>query len=138
MNEIEKCRIRLAHWKDHNIDHVKGYEEVARIIEELGVAKAPEMIRRGICFVEAANVEFEKALKALGTPDSTEGESPAVPQADTSHTHCHGHHHEHSHQHEPSDHHHEHSHEHGQCDHHDHHHTHGSVAHRPGHDDPSD
>jgi hypothetical protein len=113
MNEAEKCRIRLAHWKDHNADHVKGYEEVARTLEGLGAPEAAAMIRKGISHVDAANAEFDNALKALAAL-SPAAESAAPADAPSPHKHAHAH--EHSHDHE-----HEHCHQHG----HDHDHPHG-------------
>jgi hypothetical protein len=135
MNETEKCKIRLAHWKDHNADHVKGYEEVARVLDELEVPKAAEMIRRGICFVEAANVEFEKALKSIDSAAVPAGAAPVQSEAGSGHVHIHGHQHEHEHSHDHSHDHshaetHEHGHQHEHCgDHHHHHHTSGPDAH---------
>ncbi len=103
MDDIQKSKIRMAHWIDHNIDHVRGYKEVAEILDKTGHSTAAEKIRRGIGLIEAANNEFESAMIELS------------PEGDAVHGHGHDAHHEHSHEHA-----HEHSHEHD----HDHHHAH--------------
>ena len=83
MDEIQKCTIRLKHWIDHNLDHLKGYEEVARTLENEGVTAAAEQIRIGIKLIEDANAAFRNALSEL--PEQTE------------HTHEHDHGHSHDH-----------------------------------------
>lgn len=100
MDEIQKSRIRLEHWIDHNLDHLKGYSEVADLLEKSGRADSAEKIRKGIVLTEAANDEFQKALADL--PES-------------------GHHHhgEESHAHAHSD---DSGHGHHGHDHHGHHH----------------
>ena len=77
MDDIQKCAIRLKHWIDHNIDHLKGYEEVAQILENEGVKIAVEEIRKGIRLIEDANAAFGNALGELPEP--------------TEHTHVHDH-----------------------------------------------
>jgi hypothetical protein len=110
MDDVQKSRIRLAHWIDHNIDHVQGYKEVADILVKTGQSSAAEKIRRGIGLIQAANQEFESAMIEL----SLEGEQV--------HSHDHdAHHHDHSHDHP-----HEHSHE---------HHNHSGHSHSHSHED---
>jgi hypothetical protein len=110
MDDIQKSKIRLAHWVDHNIDHVRGYKEVADILEKAGHSTAADKIRRGIGLVESANHEFESAMIEL----SPEGEEVRMEVHDAKH---HGHSHEHQHEHS-----HEHSHEHDRHSGHSHSH----------------
>jgi hypothetical protein len=110
MDDVQKSKIRLAHWIEHNIDHVRGYKEVADILDKAGQPSAAGKIRRGISLIEAANDEFESAMIELS------------PEGKQVHAHDHGgEHHEHSHEH-AHDHSHEHSHEHAH--HSDHSHSH--------------
>jgi hypothetical protein len=96
MDDIQKSKVRLAHWIDHNVDHLKGYREVAALLEGEGNHEVASTIRRGIELIESANKEFEKALKDLS---ALAGEPP-------SHEHAHGHDgmhdHDHDHKHKHS------------------------------------
>lgn len=99
MDDIEKSRVRLVHWIEHNLEHVKGYNEVAQILERDGFHSASEKIRHGVKLIEAANEEFETALAGLNSP----GEGVSVSKHEESHgqahEHSHGHGHEHPHKH---------------------------------------
>ncbi len=88
MDDIQKSRIRLKHWIDHNFEHIKGYHEVAQLLDNTGCSAAAEMIRRGTRLIEDANTEFGKALESIGGTD----ESAC---AGDSEGHSHGHSHRH-------------------------------------------
>ncbi len=86
MDDIEKSRIRLKHWIEHNIEHMKGYDEVAQILEKNEFKAAADMIRRGTRLIGDANLEFEKAFKAIAGENSSKfGSSEAL----SSETHSH-------------------------------------------------
>lgn len=87
MDDVQKSKIRMAHWIDHNVDHMGGYKEVADILYKTGHASAAEKIRRGIALVEKANDEFESAMIDLSSVD------------EPVHGHDRGDRHEHSHDH---------------------------------------
>jgi hypothetical protein len=99
MDDIQKSKVRLAHWIDHNVDHLKGYREVAALLEGEGNLAVASTIRRGIELIESANKEFEKALQDLsalaGQPHSHE--HPHDPGHDRRHGHDAAHDHEHKH-----------------------------------------
>jgi hypothetical protein len=97
MDDIEKSRVRLIHWIEHNVEHLKGYNEVALILEKDGLTSASDSIRRGVSLIEAANEEFGTALAGLSAP--TEEISPSESEAATGHAHGHGHGHGHGHKH---------------------------------------
>ncbi|MFH1112818.1 MAG: hypothetical protein V1792_02760 [Pseudomonadota bacterium] len=90
MDNLEKSRIRLTHWIDHNLDHLRGYSEVAATLEAEGVHSAAEKIRQGIRLIEEANSEFTKALAEI---------SKAAGNNHVHHSHSHEHGGEHSHSH---------------------------------------
>ena len=92
MDDIQKSRIRLKHWIDHNFEHIKGYDEVAQLLDNKDCSSAAEMIRRGTRLIEDANTEFEKALESIGGESEQAEES--APGAD-SEGHSHGHSHRH-------------------------------------------
>jgi len=102
MDDIQKSMIRLAHWIDHNRDHVKGYLEVMEILEREGLKDAAGLVRRSIDLIEQANGKLEQALALLrGAEHGTDEPHEAA-------------HHKHSHRHShdgPSDHGHAHVHD---------------------------
>jgi hypothetical protein len=121
MDDVQKSRIRMAHWIDHNIDQVQGYKEVADILDKAGHSRAAENIRKGIGLIESANHEFESAMTEL----APEGEH-AHGNDEGAHAHAHSHEHTHGHSHEhPHEHAHEHPHEHSHDHAHGHHHHSG-------------
>ncbi len=65
MDNVKKSRIRLTHWIDHNVDHLKGYEEVAQTLEQEGRPDAAIRVRQGIRMIQEANDEFRAALEHL-------------------------------------------------------------------------
>jgi hypothetical protein len=95
MDDIERSRIRLIHWIEHNLEHVKGYNEVAQILERDGFTSASGKIRRGVSLIEAANEEFESALAGLSAP----AEEASASGHESAHGHAHEHGHGHSHKH---------------------------------------
>jgi hypothetical protein len=92
MDNVEKSRIRLTHWIDHNLDHLRGYNEVASVLETEGQGPAAERIRKGIRLIEEANSEFTKALADMGR-------AAGAVEHDHEHSHSHSHSHSHGHGH---------------------------------------
>ncbi|MEW6351673.1 MAG: hypothetical protein AB1646_21705 [Thermodesulfobacteriota bacterium] len=71
---MEKSRIRLTHWIDHNVDHLKGYEEVAQALEHEGRLEAAGRVRQGMRMIQEANDEFRAALSHLPTQSNACGQ----------------------------------------------------------------
>ncbi len=90
MDDIQKSMIRLRHWIDHNLDHMKGYDEVAQLLDKNNFSASADMIRRGTRLIEEANSEFEKALESLVGEDQTASKSGAG-TGSISHSHRHSH-----------------------------------------------
>lgn len=115
MDDVQKCRVRLAHWIDHNLDHLKGYLEVAQILEAGGHEESAVKIREGIRLIESANAQFQKALAGVSL------ETEEASGHDHAGTHSHPHVHEHTHVHCHDDvQGHSHAHSHGHSDEHAH------------------
>jgi hypothetical protein len=129
MDELTKCSIRLTHWLDHNIEHLKGYEEVAARLSENGMTAAAQKVQEAIRLVLQANDLFAKALEDLckNVPDALQSQGAVHSHPHVhKHTHEHTHHHEHPHAHEGLDEHpHAHDHDHAAHDHEPHEHAHG-------------
>lgn len=96
MDDIQKSRIRLVHWIEHNVEHLKGYDEVATTLEREGLHSVAAKIREGIHLIEAANSEFQKALGEL---PGMVGQAETMGKEHHTHSHSHGEGHEHSHEH---------------------------------------
>ncbi len=121
MDDVKKSAIRLTHWIDHNLDHLKGYDEMAQVLEKEGVIEAAKHVRKGMGFIEEANAAFVKALSLLSKEDDKAPCSREAGAEEHKHSHVHDHSHEHSHDHE-------HCHDHGHPHEHDghgHDHSHG-------------
>jgi uncharacterized protein Yka (UPF0111/DUF47 family) len=106
MDDVQKGRIRLTHWIDHNLDHLKGYAEVAETMEQHGFHEASEKIRRGMKLIEDANTELAKAVTAISRSEENSNEPDQF-----SHIGHHGHHQGHEHGPSESEGHHHHGHE---------------------------
>jgi hypothetical protein len=81
MNEIEKLRVLLPHWIEHNGEHAKEFREWA---DRAGPAK--EHILAAAELVEEANDHLAEALEQVGGPLE---QGPMVEE--------HGHHGHHNH-----------------------------------------
>ena len=88
MDRVEKSRVRLTHWIDHNLDHLRGYGEVAAILETEGLDSAAKKIKQGIRLIEEANSER--------SPWQLAEISRELGNGAVAHTHAQGHSHEHS------------------------------------------
>lgn len=95
MDDVQKGTVRLTHWIEHNLDHLRGYSEVAQTMEQHGLTAASERIRQGMKLIEDANAEFTRALTVISKHWSTNDD----PQKSHGDSHDHGHHH-HDHHHE--------------------------------------
>jgi len=108
MDDIQKSRVRLIHWIDHNVEHLKGYGEAATTLEKEGLNGVAGKVRQGIRMIEAANTEFRKALTELS---ALTGQDATMTEAHHTHSHTHEEGHEHSRHHS-----HEHGHSHNHND----------------------
>lgn len=95
MDDLQKSRVRLSHWIDHNLEHLKGYEEVAQLLEKQGSVEAAGCIREGMRQMKAANQEFEKAAALLPLGDAQEAHEGL--HGECGHHHGHGYEHTHGH-----------------------------------------
>ena len=102
MDEIQKSRIRLSHWIDHNKDHLKGYADVADALEAEGLQVAAETIREGIALIEAANEKFRAVQALLPGEEGVKDEGGHGAHSHESGSHA-GHHHSHDHDHHHGD-----------------------------------
>lgn len=91
MNDIEKLRVLLPHWIDHNSEHASEFREWAG---RAGAAEAH--IEAAADLMEEANARLAEALEAVGGPLE---HGPLVEDAGHEHGHAHAHGHEHGSEH---------------------------------------
>ena len=66
MNEIEKLRILLPHWVEHNVEHVSDLRTWAERVRALGEERLAAYIEAAAQRMEDANRELESAAEHLG------------------------------------------------------------------------
>lgn len=122
MDAVSKSSIRLVHWIEHNMEHLKSYAEVAETLEKEGSVEAAKKMKDAMQLIKEANLLFEQALDSLGTnPCHDHSREGAPPEHGHPQKHIHKHIVEHTHQHD-------HTHEHccGESPAHGHDHEHES------------
>jgi hypothetical protein len=62
-NDVEKLRVLLPHWIEHNGEHASEFRQWAG-----RASVAEEMILEAAVLVEEANTRLEEALEKLGGP----------------------------------------------------------------------
>ena len=65
MDAMEKARIRLEHWIEHNDHHQEEYENFAQELVELGKTESAALIRQMITLNDKATECLRQALQAL-------------------------------------------------------------------------
>jgi hypothetical protein len=68
MNEIEKLRVLLPHWIEHNAEHSAEFREWAERARQAEHGDAAWEVRVAAENLEAANDALEAALEKLGGP----------------------------------------------------------------------
>lgn len=85
MDNVEKLRVMLQHWIDHNQGHVEEFEKWRKTMADEGQMVLADHITEAVRSMASVNAQLGKALHAAGGPktDAEEGH------------HHHGHHHHH-------------------------------------------
>ena len=65
MEFIEKARIRIEHWINHNEDHLQEYEPFAHELASAGKNESARYIREMTALIAQSNDCLRRALKAL-------------------------------------------------------------------------
>jgi hypothetical protein len=73
MNEVDKLRVLLPHWLEHNEEHAADFARWAATVEEAGQREAAAQIRSAIEHMEQANEALRAALGTLGGAIAVEG-----------------------------------------------------------------
>jgi hypothetical protein len=72
MENVEKLRVMLQHWIEHNMGHVEEFEKWQATMTEDGQPSLAIHIADAIKTMGEVNVQLEKALEEAGGP-SEEG-----------------------------------------------------------------
>ena len=88
MENVEKLRVLLQHWIDHNKGHVDEFENWRKLMTDENQDKLAGHITEAIKLMATVNAELGKALHEVGGPKAGEEEH-----------HHHHHHHDHDHNH---------------------------------------
>ncbi len=87
MDNVEKLRVMLQHWIEHNKGHMDEFEKWRGTMSTEGRTSLADHIQKTVELMGSVNVELEKALKEAG----------GAKQHEDHHHHDHhgGHHHHH-------------------------------------------
>ena len=86
MDNVEKLRVMLQHWIEHNKGHMEEFDKWRGTMTEEGRTSLAEHIKKTIELMASVNTELEKALEETGGAKHDE---------DHHHHHDHDHHHHH-------------------------------------------
>ena len=65
LTEMEKLRVLLPHWIEHNVEHMAGFRQWAAKAKESGQEAAAEQIEVAVERTEACNETLAAALEEL-------------------------------------------------------------------------
>jgi hypothetical protein len=65
MEAIEKAKIRLEHWIDHNEHHYEEYSTFADELEKYGKTESARYVREMMALTAKSNTCLKEALKFL-------------------------------------------------------------------------
>ena len=65
MDEIEKSKILLNHWIEHNETHIKSYKEWAEKLKEMGYNEISQKIKEAADIILIVNEKFKQAEEML-------------------------------------------------------------------------
>jgi len=86
MDNVEKLRVMLQHWIEHNKGHVEEFAKWQKTMTEEGHNSLADHIAEAVKTMATVNTQLSKALDEAGGPKSDD---------DDDHHHHHGHHHHH-------------------------------------------
>ncbi len=84
MDNVEKLRVMLQHWIEHNKGHVEEFEKWQQTMNDEGQVALADQIAEAVQTMATVNAQLSKALDAAGGAKADKEED---------HHHHHGHHH---------------------------------------------
>lgn len=99
VSDIDKLRVLLPHWQEHNAAHADEYRTWAERARAAGEPHVAEHLATAVVKLESINRELMSALVHIGGA-ATAGEYDLTPSQHHHHDHTHDHHgHDHDHRH---------------------------------------
>lgn len=71
MTVIEKLRVLLPHWMEHNSEHAREYRTWAELVRQADKASLAKHIEAAAEKMEDANRDLEGVFELLGGPTET-------------------------------------------------------------------
>ena len=68
LSDIEKLRVLLPHWLEHNKSHGAEFCQWAEMISAAGDTETAALIRQAAEYLEKADAALSQALESLGGP----------------------------------------------------------------------
>ena len=68
MNDLEKLRVLLVRWVDHNLEHAQEFRQWARRAQEFGSEEAASKLEAAAQEMKVLNNILQTALELLGGP----------------------------------------------------------------------
>jgi hypothetical protein len=68
MNDVEKLRVILPHWIDHNTGHGKEFVTWAGTLANAGEQEVAELLQKAAAYLEQADSVLKEALHKAGGP----------------------------------------------------------------------
>ena len=96
MSDIEKLRVLLPHWLEHNASHADDYRAWVERAQAAGADHVAEHLAAAVEKLAGVNCDLQGALEHLGGPDTLASHDHPHVQHVHPHTHEHG---EHGHHH---------------------------------------
>lgn len=74
MTDMEKLRVILPHWIDHNAGHGQEFATWAETLDSTGEQEVANLLKKAAAYLEQADLALKEALhKAGGSLDSKGG-----------------------------------------------------------------
>lgn len=87
MDNVEKLRVMLQHWIEHNKGHVEEFEKWQKTMTEEGKSSVADHITEAVKLMATVNAQLGKALHEVGGPNKSEGEAGHHHHGDHHHHH---------------------------------------------------
>lgn len=68
MRDLEKLKVLLAHWVEHNREHAEEFRQWAQRAEQLGVKEVASNLGAAVEEMQSVNKRLVAALDQLGGP----------------------------------------------------------------------
>ncbi len=74
MNDLEKLRVILPHWIEHNIGHGKEFASWADTLNTAGEGEIAQLLKKAEAFLQDADIALKEALARAGGEMSAGGD----------------------------------------------------------------